>query len=619
MADQLPNLPVNYLPLALALDNDRSGDTFPMFAPAALLQRDVDLEDSAPGPSQLPVLTLSEFPRDQDGTQRLREDIGAWLSENNLPLDTDVFLGPPVTTQAQHYTLPMPTAEAGLVTDSTKAVTVVIDAGIAFWNTRFRDSTGKNSRFAQIEIFSFDERPAGPPPVPPTTSEPLKRGEIQELCRVSDQPNGNARVLRDLASDPRYKERFKHSVFSEEANPVWEAPWRGIGMDDFWHGTAMADFADRRHIDRIDFDRDDHVLFGIELPADVLLDRRGEYLAGVASATIGAALRLTEEYWNKEVNPIPVYIVFPYGFLGGPHDGSHGAAQLIDLKLSGLGGKAENVNVSVPAGNHLQDQVHWLMGGLEADETAETVIWHLPPDDHSFNTLHMIWAQDGPPEINLELLTPAGDRCVTNIIAGNKFATDIELGEDVIGKLLHRFHVSSTGLLHELTLSLIPTARLEPNDVNAPFGDWELKVTAKKKVTDAKLWILRDDNPDLLGTWAPRRQSYFRHPAYRIFGPTGAYKPDDTGNASPIRRAGTISVLATASRVQSFGAKQSFGGVEEAAWYSGKPEPRANLPTRHILVDDGRPNIGEKAVGNGGQRTFRVSGTSVAASWFYRT
>ena len=450
---------------------------------------------------------------------------------------------------------------------------VIIDAGIAFWNDRFRGAQGP--RFRGMRYLDFEQPFFG-------LTKGLNDLEIEGLCtRANDE--GNRAMVNHLGG------RFPNSVFGKAANPNPEG---------FWHGTAVADLA----AGAAPGEADNVALFGIELPRAVVADYSGEQLTNVLAALLPAAVGMTSDFVN-----IPVTIVLPLGFPGGPQDGSHPAAEAIrsfvqTTTLSGL-------KIVIPAGNHLQDRCH---ARLDTEGSRNMVCWDLPPDDFSENELE-IFGKAGEP-LRLQIAGPGQDQVVEASLPSPGFRLIVRKRGVTIGRLIR---LSDRNGRSRARFILSQTATDASGLTSTPCGRWVLRSDGPDKLD---FWLFRDDRDPMADRSHPRRPSRFFSAGYVLRDPLGAPPlGDDPGSA--VLRSGTLSVLATAAdpRIDVVQANQRYGkGTEIQAAYSGRRQNGMDL-TVSKLVDDGWPGRGAAAAANGGQRRVRMSGTSAAAGLRART
>jgi hypothetical protein len=447
---------------------------------------------------------------------------------------------------------------------------VIIDAGIAFWNSRFRGKSGP--RFRGMRYLDYD----GPPMMGQFNE--LTDTEIASLCAMADR-DGNAAVMRHLGTT------FPHSVFGPESNP---------SADGFWHGTAVADLAVGVHPDGRENAADGIALFGLELPRTVIADYSGSTLTPTLAMILPAAIEMT-----KNLADVPLTIVMPLGFPGGPQDGSHAAARAIESAMTSAG--RNNIRLVLPAGNHLQDRCH---ARLLAGTDKVRVHWDLAPEDHSDNVVTLI----GPAGADVELTIKApGESAPASAVLQPATQYFVEWNGQRIGLLLRG---ADTAPWSNTKVSLFGTAEVYGTTTTPP-GRWSVTNTGQFPLN---LWLARDDYNPVADRGRARRPSWFWDAAYTQRDSSGALvQTDDAG--SVILRSGTLSALATArgATILVVQADERLGsGPEGPAGYCSRPEVGTPL-TERALVDDGWPGRGTLAAANGGTRRVHVSGTSAAA------
>ena len=383
--------------------------------------------------------------------------------------------------------------------------------------------------------------------------------------------------------------RFPNSVFGKAANPNPEG---------FWHGTAVADLA----AGAAPGEADNVALFGIELPRAVVADYSGEQLTNVLAALLPAAVGMTSDFVN-----IPVTIVLPLGFPGGPQDGSHPAAEAIRSFLQAT--TSSDLKIVIPAGNHLQDRCH---ARLDTKGSRNMVCWDLPPDDFSANELE-IFGKAGEP-LRLQVAGPGQDQVVEASLPSPGFRLIVRKRGVTIGRLIR---LSDRNGRSRARFILSQTATDASGLTSTPCGRWVLRSDGPDKLD---FWLFRDDRDPMADRSHPRRPSRFFSAGYVLRDPLGA-PPLGDDPESAVLRSGTLSVLATAAdpRIDVVQANQRYGkGTEIQAAYSGRRQNGMDL-TVSKLVDDGWPGRGAVAAANGGQRRVRMSGTSAAAGLRART
>lgn len=567
----LAYLPYNYLPAALpAIAGDSSAQsrivmTFPQPVP------DRDLVDTAMVYTAIDVDILAKPDATAAFLQGVQDVIGAGF------IPQPWFLGP--LTELRHDTnLPLLTLDRTpfeLVNQSAfDAAVVVVDAGIAFWNRRFIDSTGP--RFRAIRFLDFDTPAAGP------SGATLDFDAITALCKRADAGgDADRQIVRELLG------KFPGSFYGSTA---------ADDLDGLWHGTAMADLAAGHP-----GDPDKRIaLFGLELSTKMVQDYGGDSLTASLLAVLDAALAMTSGLPDK-----PVTILLPYAFSAGPQDGTHPAAQIIQNFLAFHG--RPSLNIVVSAGNHLQNRLRAQLPGTPLNGAPLKLDWWEAPDDFSINTVEALIQNVLPMNgrASLDIKAPTNEAESSSGLKEGQ-SRDIRRLGAVIGSIQRFRNIGNTA---RLRLSLMPSGQYGTK-VATPHGRWVLSTPSTQP---ADLWILRDDRDPAFDQEYPHRQSQFDHPMYRPANKLG--EPglnDDPG--SPVMRSGTLSPLGTAPGVAAVQADEKLGNAaQRQAAYSSKPDGPAVL-NLHYLVDDGWAEYGVPASANGSEQRVRVSGTSSAAA-----
>lgn len=451
-------------------------------------------------------------------------------------------------------------------------VAVIIDIGIAFWNAAFRSTKGP--RFKAMRYLDFDAAPGTPP------LQALTEPEIAAICSTADQPGGQDRIVADLGA------RFPDSYFGPDG---------GAEPGTLWHGSAMADLMAGLPKDA----PETTVLMGIELPMAVLRDADGDTLTAVLVTLIEGALEMTMAFADK-----PLVIALPWGFCAGPQDGSHPAALAIEHVLALY--PRRDVKLLVAMGNQMQDQCAAHLLPSDPAEPENAVIWQLPPDDFSANTLEFSVVANAPVNRQTVRITAPSGQTVVVLIRQSRQVV-IRRGGVIIG-IVVRYLDTATGPRSRLTLA--PTGWAPQTTGPTPAGNW---VVSFHHADEVRIWVLRDDRDPGLDKALPRRPSRLFDPNYLSRDNHDAYRLADDKDCAVIR-SGTASVLASAGSVTSVAADETLGGGPALpAWYSGALVSRAPADAR-ATVDLGRHNAGILAAANGTGQMVRVSGTSAAVA-----
>jgi hypothetical protein len=496
------------------------------------------------------------------------------------------YIGPPMRS-ANNRELGKINSQ-NLIVPNYVDVTIIIDAGFAFWNPQFAVAANKNC-FEDIGFLAFDSGDIMGP-----TVQFLGAQEINTLTKMNRAQGHDTEVIAALGT------RFPESVFG-----VHPDAGRLYTADGFNHGTAMADLVSGGHTNT------PPKLFAIELPATVLLDANGETLQAVLSLAIHEALVRVFNWAARDDKLFTpqIKIVLPYAFLGGPHDGKHPVVQNIDQYANALNSSKISLQFFIPKGNHQQDQLYAELGKICAQSKSAKLQWFIQPDDYASNTVEITFK--GEPCQALHVTAPDGRKASTHLGDGVLSVLTID-GTQKIGAVWSR---SINDGQTRVRLSL--GAPVLPNQTGPrpPTGNWSIQLESLAgEMKNIQLWVLREDGTRLTRRSYPSRQSYFNDPVYQRKAASGGFSKVDVAG-SKIRRKGTVSVLATSTNtnVKNAGAQEKLAGNPETAWYSGRRKNHQSSDV-DVLVDDGWSSRGYAALVNGSARKKRVSGTSVSVA-----
>jgi hypothetical protein len=181
--------------------------------------------------------------------------------------------------------------------------------------------------------------------------------------------------------------------------------------------------------------------------------------------------------------------------------------------------------------------------------------------------------------------------------------------------------LSSLGARKMILLAIAPTASQGAGN-SAPSGTWKVRVVRDGSFAKGDAWIQRDDTP--YGFPVRGRQSRFDDDAryVRFNRQTAELDTDPPGTTSYVRRAGTLSAIATGMRTIVVGGFRRSDG--KAARYSGtgpivKPPPggpavRTGVDPDAAAASEESPAChGVLAAGTHSGSVAAFNGTSVAA------
>lgn len=583
LASGAARLPENYLPAALpAILGETMGESYPLLP--------VPMQD--PGDAK-------------QGPRALTHVSGAGLSDpaqcaQAMQDAQPRYIGPPMDPQDKGLG-DMTFARATPASMERVSVLGLIDVGIAFWNAAFRDASALAgpSCFKDVGYLGFSPGGQGNSGV-----SFLGQDALAEICRQADSDGHDRNIVARLGAD------FPQSVFG--AHPVAGRLFR---TDGFNHGTAIADLMLNPLLDRtLEPAGAMHVsphspIFGVELPQSVLLDASGETLQAVLSLAIGDLARRVFD-WGCDQCPdrrLELRIALPFAFTGSDMAGTHPVIENIRQLVANAETAGFDIKVFLPAGNHMQDQLHARPGDPATAAWSAPLHWALVPDDHSANTVEFTWR--GASDFTLDIDGPPG-----------RARIDMDHGHVALltsdGRAIGAAWCRDQGAgWTRLRISLGQTASDRPNGLRVPAGDWTLRLKpGSGGFRTLGVWILRDDRTRLDRRSPPTRQSRFQDTEYRPRDTEGHWKKTDDA-ASGVKRIGSISLLAEAQNADiiAAGAQERVANGMEPAWYGGL-SAQAGVPARSETVDDLRPSSGIRALVNGGPRRMRFSGTSAAAA-----
>jgi|GEM_PF-3679752 len=187
--------------------------------------------------------------------------------------------------------------------------------------------------------------------------------------------------------------------------------------------------------------------------------------------------------------PFRAVILLAFAFTGGPLDGSADVLSGMEEVLDVYSERQYNIELILPVGNHLQDQLHAVL------EPESQVGWRVLPDDHSANTVEILHGGD-PSHIGLT--TPGGVQVQLPAAAG-LYRMHLD-GRDV-GAVWTRDRDDGSW---NSRISLAPSASRVRGRPTAPCGRWTMSTAD----TDALCWVLRDETGFEADPFEPARASW---------------------------------------------------------------------------------------------------------------
>lgn len=473
---------------------------------------------------------------------------------------------------------------------NAKVSMACIDASIAFVNARFRKVTpGGGPDRTRFEMLWIQGRALKTP------------GPFSSILRA-----GTLLLRADI--DALIARHWKNGRL-DEAGVYAEFTRPPDGYTDLWskrtgHGTTVLDLMTGAPRET---GNDDAPIYGVELPVTVVSDTSGAVFHG--PLTYGMGLVAIASYALSRTSAgvaAPLVANASLGFIGGPHDGTHPTASALNAlaeTAKGPASAARNVDVTLPAGNQLQDRVH----ARARPANATRLDWSLPPEDRTASFIE-IWNQDPgvAPDVTELTLLPPGE---TGGIATTLPAQGQRIHLEREGRRLAQLHNLGTHYL----LGVYPTSDWTPGAPEVPSGLWQL--TARGTGSgDFLFWVARDDT--LTGLKSAGRQSWLRDPGHIRRDGYGDYIVGSHMAAEGVRRDGTLSVIATTgapvtmvSGREAEGAKPyRFAGL--ALGEANPPAPGPFAPVAEVTRSLGGPMAANRL----GLGTRRVAGTSMASA-----
>ena len=564
VAQQVQNpLPENYLPVAMAY-----------FSGAEEASR--LLLDVVAGDLKRPVTAASI---------RL-EDNG--FAETGVDSENAFYLGPLAPTDAASRTYVPPEQEPinALV---PPPIVAIIDIGIPFWHPRFQiDGKSVFTQMILIEDPSIENRTGA--------ATVLSEADIADsLARIEAEGLTPERIFEIMG------ESHPGSIYAGIPDVA-----RKLHPDSFAHGCAMADIAFNNVSDTV---LQSTNVVGVELPAEVIMNRNGDLLQAMLITALKSLVSVTDAILESS----DVVVLIPYGFLGGPHDGSHPIAKALETFLAEKNKPGQrSLEVILPTGNHLSEGQHSRLEPVHFDVEgiSDPLCWFVPDEDYTDNTVEICWKNSA---VEFKLTTTSAEQFNFTFNLENTEAEKVERCVDDDGKTLAMAHHKHADGWNKTRITLAATNSETGIPSNA--GRWKITLHALEAPTTVDFWILRDDAPNLSFKNGNTSQSRFLEDEYESIGQDGAVIADDTtiNPTQKIRREGTASVLSTTSHrnVTRVGAKRRSGGGLIQAEFSGSDYPglvSASMPTSQLVDRDQMALV--RATGGRGI----VQGTSVAAA-----
>jgi hypothetical protein len=264
------------------------------------------------------------------------------------------------------------------------------------------------------------------------------------------------------------------------------------------------------------------------------------------------------------------------------------------------------VQLFVPAGNHLQDRIFAVAG-------PDPIDWVLAPDDRTPSAIEVF--QNGNDNLNFDRICVAPPGAAPICLEGADLPQPGEFVDLVAdGTAILRLGRPIDQTRDYLVLKARATASWDPAVPVSPSGIWRLTFVAQQRET--RLWIRRDDR--LEGFRPGGRQSRFLDGAYMIFDGKGDFIRTGMSPGARVSRDQTGSVFlgaqAPGNSVSGIGGIEGPNGPKGAQVYrfSGRriAAPLANVQR----AEETRALGGPVAAGRLGLAAARPPGTSIASA-----
>ena len=354
----------------------------------------------------------------------------------------------------------------------------VIDHGIGFLNSNFRDSQGAS----RIVRLWDQEDPVVPDYKPADPESPWKHPSYPQFRAYG----------RELEMDT---EEFKTWLAARDVGETEDELYAALGYAPAQkraaHGTHVLDLAAgtvnpmEPHADADAASR--APIIAVQLPWRPFKDTSSASLC----VHLIEGLRYIAEHAGA-LNPVVINIS------DGAYAGAHGGNSLLECAIDEFLVLHENVKVVIAAGNGYEERLH---GRKQRKEPSPTMRWRVLPDTKTDSFLE-IWCPDAK-GVTVTLTDPFGTATVI-ALGANQVLTGSG-GATVIGGVYSTRDLDLNGYPSGMFLiALAPTKPKAASHPAAPHGIWTVVVDGVDKF-DA---YIQRSNP-ALGDKGPRRQSYF--------------------------------------------------------------------------------------------------------------
>ncbi|HVO90347.1 MAG TPA: hypothetical protein VMV45_17550 [Casimicrobiaceae bacterium] len=348
-----------------------------------------------------------------------------------------------------------------------------------------------------------------------------------------------------------------------------------------------------------------------ENPSDLDLD------PWVVDAIYYIHMRADDISRQEKCGALPIVLNLSYGTTHGPHDGTSLLEQAIDswVTLRASAQPPVATAVVLPSGNAYLGRCHATLDFCQP--RVRSLAWRVLPDDcaSSWNYLYVKPARpNANPIIRVALVDPAGNGSAL-IGVGQK--TQLLVDGWPVAEIV--YSPSQPGYADKISVWIAPTANLDASLPLAPSGKWIVRVESSGDECVVNAWIRRGESPP--GHPRAGHQSYFDDDAYAIYQRVSGRIEQEDNATSYVRRAGSMSGIATGAAPIVVGGAQPQGQYANPrmtpAAYSGAG-PVGGLrpdydPDVLAVSEDAVTLHGVLGIGARSGSVVATNGTSVAA------
>lgn len=483
-------------------------------------------------------------------------------------------------------------------------VTAIIDDGLPIANTRFRNSMlDSRVEYAWVQDGIFRG-----------TGSHVANGREFDKSQIDDLLDKS--VVGGQVDEDRFYRLAKITEFGIKKGHTRLAAR-------FTHGANVMDQAAGYGAGDPDMPGDNPII-AVQLPAATTADTSGLSLNGNVVDALHYILHRADLIAKKRgTNKVNLVINFSYGFIAGPHDGTHPLEIMMDKLLKKRNAHHPITAITLPAGNSRQSMCHGQIKGCNSGgpTTPAALTWHILPDDRtpSYGVCYMPTTPTVPAtsRVEMRMVLPDG--------TGSPFIKEIsgsawEYREGGTGPVLAKIsyqYVSGPTKRGRFVVAVRPTMTLTAGKPIINSGNWkiEIKNNCLKSDEVIEAYIQRDDTP--FGFVGKGRQSHFVDPDYQRYTVQGAPVDHDSPDAY-VKRSGTLNGLATGHETIVMGGFDRVYG-KPALYSAAGPTladaagtPGRDGPDVAGISDTTRVTQGVLGGGTRSGAVFALNGTSVA-------